>query len=272
VRFPGRGRDPDRRVDFAAELLALCLARSPTPYRLEISDALIGPAAREAAVQGRVDVVLMPNTTRTTGGLRPVKMPLTRGLLGVRLLLARPEDAPKFAEVATIDQLKRDFRVGYGRNWLDRDEMQALGFRMELVDTYTALFDGLRAGRFDYVSRGVSEVSNELVDPRLAGSGLAIVPGIALSYPLDDYFWVHPRNARLAADIEAGCRRALADGSYAALFERFHLGAMRAMRMHERTVLHVVGYPVPPGTPLDQFDILQLTRSEGRLAEPAARR
>jgi hypothetical protein len=268
VRFPGRSEAPDRRLEFVTALLALSLSKAPSAYRLETSEALIGPAARGAAVGRRVDVVVMPNTTTDTGGLVPVKLPLRRGLLGVRLLLARPQDAQRIGDIASIDTLKRDFRLGYGQAWLDRDAMQALGFRMVVVDHYTALFDGLRDGRFDYLSRGISELSAELGDRRLAGRGMVVVPGLALYYPLDDYFWVRPDDARLGADLEAGFRRALADGSYAALFQRFHLEAMRDIRMQERTVLHVVGYPVPPGTPLEQFDILQLTSSKGVLASP----
>ena len=269
VRFPGRSSDPDRRLEFASELLALCLARSPSAYRLEPTTALIGPAARNAAVRGDADVVIMPNTTVDTGGLLPVRLPLRRGLLGVRLLLARPDDARAIGDVASIEALKRGYSLGYGQAWLDRGAMEALGFRIVVVDSYVELFDGLRAGRFDYVSRGISELSTELEDRRLAGRGLAVVPGLALYYPLDDYFWVTATKPGLAADIEAGFRAALADGSYAALFARFHLPAMRDMRMQERTVLHVVGYPVPPGTPLEHFDILQLTSSRGFLEEPA---
>lgn len=271
VRFPGQSSGADRRLDFATELLALCLGRSPSAYRLESTPALIGPAARDAAVRGDADVVIMPNTTVDTGGLLPVRLPLRRGLLGVRLLLARPDEARAIGEVASIDALKRDYRLGYGQAWLDRGAMQSLGFRLVVIDSYVELFDGLRAGRFDYVSRGISELNTELKDRRLAGRGLAVVPGLALYYPLDDYFWVSPDKPALAADIDAGFRAALADGSYAALFARYHLPAMRDMRMQERTVLHVVGYPVPPGTPLEHFDILQLTSSRGFLEEPARR-
>jgi hypothetical protein len=270
VRFPGQSSGADRRLDFATELLALCLARAPSAYRLESTAALIGPAARDAALRGEVDVVIMPNTTAEPGGLLPVRLPLRRGLLGVRLLLARPDKAKAIGDVASIDALKRAYSLGYGQAWLDRGAMQELGFRLVVVDSYVALFDGLRTGRFDYVSRGISELSTELGDPRLAGRGLAVVPGLALYYPLDDYFWVTPDKPTLATDLEAGFRRALADGSYATLFARFHLPAMRDMRMQERTVLHVVGYPVPPGTPLEHFDILQLTSSRGFLEEPAA--
>lgn len=265
VRFPGRAPDVDRRIEYAAELLALCLAKSGRPYRLELIDAMSTPRARGAAMRREVDVVVMPNTTANTGGLLPIRLPLRRGLLGVRLLLSRAERATALMDVESLDALKRDFRLGYGSYWMDRDTMQRLGFRMVGVDSYTGLFDGLRAGRFDYLSRGVNELAIERADPRLAGRDLVVVPGIALFYPLDHYFWVHPRNPTLAADIDTGFRRALADGSYAALFVRFHAEAMRDIRMHERSVIHVVDYPVPPNTPLESFDILELTSSRGSL-------
>lgn len=268
VRFPGVGEPGDDRFDFAAELLALCLERSGGDYRLTLVQGMNQPRGREAARRGDIDVVMLPNTAPDTAPLVPVKLPLRRGLLGVRLLLARPQDAPEVMTVESTEELKRRFRLGYGRGWLDGAAMQALGFRVEFSTTYRGLFDMLRAGRFDVLSRGVNEIQGELRDPALAGRGMVVVPGIALYYPLDDYFWVHRDREALRDDIERGFRKALADGSYAALFTAHHAEAMAAARLEERSVLHLLGYPVPPGTPLQEFDILQLTRSYGSLAAP----
>jgi hypothetical protein len=270
VRFPGRTDGVDRRIQFPTELLALCLAKSGAPHRLALVDARPPSEARAAALRGEIDVMVMLSNATRTEGLVPLRMPLRRGLLGVRLLLARPEHAQALMDVTSLDALKRDFRLGYGETWMDRTAMQGLGFRMAPARRYVDLFDGLRAGRFDYLSRGVNELHAELADPRLAGRGMVVVPGIALFYPLDHYFWLPPGKAALAADIERGFRRALADGSYAALFVRFHFDMMRDARMHERSIIHVVDYPVPPGTPLQEFDILQLTSSRGSLAAPDA--
>jgi hypothetical protein len=270
VRFPGRGEDGDRRFDFAAELLALCLQKSGGEYRLDILQGMNQPRAREAVRQGRIDVVILPNTAPDTASLVPVKLPLRRGLLGVRLLLARPEDAPRLMTVESTEALKRDFTLGYGRSWLDGEVMRALGFRVEFGASYRGLFDMLRAGRFDVLSRGVNEIHAELRDPALAGRGMVVVPGIALYYPLDDYFWVHRDRRELHADIERGFRRALDDGSYTDLFRRHHADAMREAHIESRSVLHLLGYPVPPGTPLEHFDILELTSSRGSLVAPEA--
>ena len=268
VRFPGRGEAGDHRFDFGAQLLALCLERSGDAYRLEVIQGMNQPRAREAARQGAIDVVMLPNTATDTAPLLPVKLPLRRGLLGVRLLLARPERAERIMLVENTEQLKREFVLGYGRSWLDAEAMQAIGFRVEYGTTYRGLFDMLRAGRFDLLSRGVNELPAELADPALAGSGLVVVPGIALYYPIDDYFWVRPDRPELHAAIERGFRRALADGSYAALFNRHYAAAMAEARIDERSVLHVLGYPVPAGTPLEHFDVLRPSRSRARWTSP----
>lgn len=274
VRFPGRAEEPgDVRGAFAAELLALVLERSEAGLRLEIVGGMNQPRRIQAAQQGVVDVVVLPHQAGATSGLIPVRHPLQRGLLGVRVLLARPETAERLMTIASLQELKRDYVMGYGAHWLDRDVMAGLGFRMEYGSRYTGLFEMLRAGRFDYLTRGVGELRAERQQPQLAGSGLVVVPGIALYYPLDHYFHVSPQRPTLARAIERGFQRALADGSYAALFERHYGQAMREIDLDQRSIIHVLGYPVPRDTPLEEFDVLGLVRSRGvfqPMGEPLA--
>ena len=264
VRFPGRAEEAgDVRGAFAAELLALVLERANEGHRLEIVGGMNQPRRIQAAHEGGVDVVTLPHHATAKSRLIPVRHPLQRGLLGVRVLLARPEMAERLMTVASVEELKRDYVMGYGATWLDREVMASLGFRMEYGTRYTGLFEMLRAGRFDYLTRGVGELHAERQQPQLAGSGLVVVPGIALYYPLDHYFHVSPDRPRLARAIERGFQRALDDGSYAALFERHYGEAMRGIGLSERSIVHVLGYPVPPQTPLEEFDVLGLVRSKG---------
>lgn len=264
VRFPGRAEEPgDVRGAFASDLLALVLDRANGGYRLEIVGGMNQPRRIQAAQQGLVDVVTLPHHATAASRLIPVRHPLQRGLLGVRVLLARPEMAERLMTIGSVEELKRDYVMGYGATWLDRDVMAALGFRMEYGTRYTGLFEMLRAGRFDYLTRGVGELRAERQQPQLAGSGLVVVPGIALYYPLDHYFHVTPQRPTLARAIERGFQRALADGSYAALFDRHYGEAMREIGLSERSIIHVLGYPVPHQTPLDEFDVLGLVRSQG---------
>ena len=269
VRFPGRAEEPgDTRGEFASDLLALVLAQADEGYRLEIVGGMNQPRRIQAAHEGLVDVVVLPHQASTKSRLIPIRHPLQRGLLGVRVLLARPEMAERLMTIGSLEELKRGYVMGYGANWLDRDVMARLGFRMEYGSRYTGLFEMLRAGRFDYLTRGVGELRAERQQPQLAGSGLVVVPGIALYYPIDDYFHVSPRRPELARAIERGFERALADGSYAALFNRHFETAMREARLQERSIIHVSGYPVPPGTPLEDFDVLGLVRSTAVFTPP----
>ena len=45
---------------------------------------------------------------------------------------------------------------------------------------------------------------------------------------------------------------------------------MRSVELDQRNILHVRGYPVPDGTPLERFDILRPARSEAVFRNPAA--
>lgn len=268
VRFPGRGEPGDQRFDFSAELLALVLERGGGGWTLTVVEGMKQPRALQAARQGDVDVVALPNLASDRSRLIVVRKPLRRGLLGLRLLVARPEDADGLMRIESLEALKRDFVMGYGDTWMDREVLADLGFRMATGSSYTGLFDMLRAGRFDYLHRGINELGPERAEPRLAGRGLVVVPGIALYYPLDDYFHVTPRRPALARAIERGFERAIADGSYAALFERHFAAAMRDAQLQERSIIHVSGYPVPPGTPLEDFDVLGLVRSTAVFTPP----
>ena len=268
VRFAAQVDPSDQRDDFAADLLALALSASDRPYRVERLPKVDQREARAAALAGRVDVITLPSISTDAAPLMVVRAPIRRGLLGVRLLLATPERAEALAKVRDVATLKREFRKGYGADWLDRRELEGLGFRMTLADDYRGTFALLRDGRADYLSRGVSEVFAELRQPGLAGRGMVIVPGIALYYPLDDYFVVRSGQRRLRDDIARGLERVKADGRYAALFNLHYGAALAEARLTQRIVLHVSGYAVPAGTPLEKFDVIELTRSEGRLVLP----
>jgi ABC-type amino acid transport substrate-binding protein len=272
VRVGFESEPGDRRFDYGAELLERALKAAGSTARVERVRGMNQPRMIQAARQGELDVVILPNVRVTDTGLRPIPFPLRRGLLGVRLLLARPETVDRLSRVDSIQTLKSEYTLGYGHGWLDRRELAALGFRIDTANGYRNLFDMLRGGRFDYLSRGVNEIEAELADPALAGRGMDVVPRIALFYPLDDFFFVPANRSALRADIERGLQRMLDDGSYNRLLNARFGEIMRAVRLNERAILHVRGYPVPDGTPLENFDILQPVRSQAVFRDPATLR
>lgn len=269
VRIGVEPEPGDRRFDFGADLLAMALDAAGSSRRVERVRGMNQTRMALAVREGDLDVVMQPSVRAADPGLQPIDFPIRRGLLGVRLLLARPEDAGRIAAVEGIGPLKREFVLGYGQEWLDRRELGVLGFRIETASTYRGMFEMLRGGRFDYLSRGVNEIQHELADPALAGTGMVVVPRIALFYPLDDFFYLRADQDSLRNDITLGLQRLLDDGRYNRLLDERFGAAMRAANLDQRVVLHVRGYPVPDGTPLDQFDILQPVRSKAVFRNPA---
>jgi hypothetical protein len=263
LSFSGGIDANDRRYDYPRELLELALERAGSRRTVRQVGGMSQARLAVEVAEGRLDVLILPMSWPTNLAVMPVRLPLRRGLLGVRLLLARAAQAGELAAVTSLDQLRSRYRMGYGADWVDRPAYSALGFRTVLGSSYTGLFDMLRAGRFDFLHRGVNEIWAEIDHPRL-GRGLAVVPSLALRYPLDDYFWVRRGNDALATLIERGLNAARADGSFGALYERWFGTGIRRAALGQRRVLELGGYPVEPGTPLELFDALQQARQPVR--------
>jgi hypothetical protein len=255
LRLSGGADANDQRYAYVKELLTLALARADSPLKVVQIGGMTQTRMAVEVAEGRMDVLLLPMSWPPNAAIMPVRVPLRRGLLGVRLLLARPAMANAIAACNSIEQLRSRFVMGYGADWIDRPAFEPLGFRVVSGSSYSGLFDMLRAGRFDYLSRGVNEVWSEIDHPVL-GKGLVVVPRLALSYPLDDYLWVRRGDSALHELISLGLARARTDGSMDKLFDQWFGKGLRRAALDQRHVLELGGYPVEPGTPLELFDVL----------------
>ena len=79
---------------------------------------------------------------------------------------------------------------------------------------------------------------------------LVIAPGLLLRYPTAFYFFVSPREPRLAEDLSRGLERALGDGSLLALFNQYMRTQTKRLDLHERHALALRNPLLPAATPL----------------------
>ncbi len=256
VRMPGGIDANDRRTTYAQKVLQLALEKSGEPFRTVVLPGMTVPRTIIEMQDGHVDVCVLASMAPDFPGVQAIRIPLRRGLLGVRLLLATRARAAEIGQVPDLETLKRRYRYGSGADWVDRAEFERLGFRVVTGVSYTGLFDMLRSGRFDVFSRGVTEIFSELDNPQL-GHDLAVVPGIALSYPLDSYFHVSDRAPGVRAALERGLNRARQDGSLNALMMASYGSSLRRAALHQRRWMPIADYTVPAGTPLQLFDLVQ---------------
>lgn len=256
------GQNPeDLRARFAEALVQLALSHAQLDFDVAVHEGL-DTQRRAAALQvGRIDIGQLPmlEGARAEQAL-PVRFPMRRGLLGLRLLVASTQRAPDLAATTSLADLQRRFQLGHGARWADLPLMRQAGLKVRAMATLQDLYQGLRSGAVDFVSRGLNEVWDELDDPAVGGGvagGLVVVPGLALSYPLDDLLWVSSRRADLRLALERGLQEALRRGSYQALFTRFCGDAIRRAGLGARRIWALPGIAPPLGLPVSEFDAVQ---------------
>lgn len=266
LRFGAGEFEGDRRYDYALDLLATLLGDVPGSPRLVPVYGMNQRRTRRALHDGGLDLAILPSLGLAAEALPRIPYPIRRGLLGARLIVAREDDVARFERITRIAELKQ-LTMALAHDWVETPVLAGLGFK-HVEGSYRNLFDLVRARRVDYTHRAVSEVWLEALDPELAGRGLAVVPGLALSYPIDDYLVGSRASFDLLGQLAAALRRALASGTYWNVFARHYGDALAGTAIGTRRVLAVTGFGVDEGTPLDLFDVLDLSPQEGRFRVP----
>lgn len=237
----------DMRTEYPLAMLRLALAEAGVTYRLQQTEEMHQSRALKllAHKQG-IDVVWTMTSPEREASLRPIRIPLYKGLIGWRVLLVQREQLARFANIDS-DQLSQLLAV-QGHDWPDAQILQANGFNVLPVTGHESLFELLNRGRVQYFPRSVIEVLDEFNNhPDLA---LAIEPGLLLYYPTAIYFFVHPDNDTLAQALELGLERAIANGKFDALFNRMNGPMLAALKIPQRRVISLQNPLLPAATPL----------------------
>jgi hypothetical protein len=270
LRHPPAEAPGDTRNEYFLSLLSLALEKTASDYgeaRLVPADQTLSQrrAVAELHAGNTIDVLWTMTSKAREEQLRPVRIPLLKGLMGYRLLLVRENDLAWFADVHSLAQL-RSLQAGQGHDWPDTDILRHNGIRVQTSTDYDSLFTMLRQGRFDFLPRALNEPFNEVA--ARPDMGLAVEPTLLLYYPAANYFFVAPDNEKLAQRLETGLRRALADGSFDELFRSHPINAAAFSKANilGRRVLRLENPLLPDATPLDDAELWWPPQS------PAARR
>ncbi|GAB3254687.1 substrate-binding periplasmic protein [Chitinimonas naiadis] len=255
VIYPRPETADDRRSDFPIELLKLALAQSRSGYTLQPSELTMFQSrsiAEVAAGTGRVHVLWSMTSREREQQLLAIRIPIDKGLLGWRVALVRQDDLARFASVRGASQLKT-LNAGQGYDWPDLKILQFNGYRVTGSSSYDGLFKQLASGKIDYFPRSVIEVLEEAASSQ--SEGLAIEPTLLLHYPAARYFFVNKHNQGLATAIEQGLEAAIRNGSFEALFQRYHDGTIAQLNLNKRRVIELQNPLLPADTPLTRSEL-----------------
>ncbi len=249
VRISDRG--PFR--DYAREVLKLALDRSGHGYDIETvrTEATVPRLMRllESGPDAAITVHWAATEPEFEERLLPVRIPIDRGLIGYRVLLIRQSEAPRFAGVRSLDDLK-SFTLGQGFGWSHVAILRAAGLQVQEIPEFEGLFRMVAAGNLDAVPRGATDIGREIAERAKTEPDLAVEPHLALVYDhAAIFFFVNGRNLALYQAIKDGLDRAYADGSFMTLFENHpDIRAGLALAAQDRMLLKIPNPALTPAT------------------------
>jgi ABC-type amino acid transport substrate-binding protein len=216
ARFSVTEHDP--KVYFPLTLLRQMLTQAgmeltPAPTELVMDR----PRAIKALMEGQIDITWGALNTEAEARLRPIRIPIFRGLLGQRVFLIRKDRQESFAAVKTLSDLSA-LTAGQGIGWVDVPILKAAGLTV-VSNTYDALFKSLVRGTIDYFPRAAPEAVGELQAMGAQYPELMLEPRLLLSYRSDLIFYLRREDEALAAQLEAALRRLHDSGTFGRMFE-----------------------------------------------------
>ncbi|PCK09290.1 MAG: hypothetical protein COA42_04600 [Alteromonadaceae bacterium] len=208
-----------------------------------------------AQVENRdIDIFKTLTTQEYEQRFRPIRIPLYRGLLGMRIGIVKRENENLFKNVGSLGDMKH-FSAGSGRFWADTDILESNGIPVTKELKYTNMFRMLEAERFDFFPRGVHEPWSEVV--REASLNLTVEKSLMLYYKVPFYYFVHKNNKVLADHITEQFESMIADGTFVRFFyENEEIkAALEKSNIASRKVLRLDNPTLPEKTPVDRAEL-----------------
>ncbi|MGJ8679565.1 diguanylate cyclase [Paraglaciecola sp.] len=244
-----------KNTEYFYELINLALAKSGTPYTLKTTRIPAGieqDRSIKLMNEAYYDVHWYTTNASRERKLLPIRIPLFKGLIGLRLMFIHPDKQNMFSDLSEIQQLK-SYVGGQGRSWPDTTLLRSQGFHIETAGGADGLLRMLNAKRIDYFPRSVLEIWHE--KSVIKDLSLAIDQHIALRYPSAIYFFVRKDNQNLHDVIELGLTNAIKDGSFNQLFNQSYGEILAKSKLTERTIFEIPNLNMTPDTPLDKPEL-----------------
>ena len=248
---PPQGEN-DRRHEYTVKILTTALEMTKAEYgNFELRNAdtkMNDQLAITNMLNNRgVDIYWAMTDTRLESILRPVRIPILKGLIGARLLLYNRRHTSAIGGLANDDDLK-EITMLQGALWADTRILRANGFNVSTSPVYDELFEMLGGQQVRVFPRAVHEIWDELETHR--NNFIAIDNQFLLYYPTAMYYFVRQGDENLAERIEKGLEMMIKDGTFEALFNEHMADKIRRSKIPERKIIRLQNPLLPEKTPI----------------------
>lgn len=251
IRTSGLQKAVHPQNDYYIALLNLALTKTlDTHGKFEITSIeknMFQRRQMQALIKGQIDIMWTMSTIDREQFALPIKIPLTKGLIGYRVFMIRDGEQERFHNLEGLKKMK----ALQGHDWPDTQILLHNGFHVETTTLYQSLFKMLNDGYVDYVPRGIMEAFAE--EKAHADLNVHIENKFLLRYPAAIYFFVSPNNPKLAQRIKQGLTLANQDGSFDQLLYNHpkHKNIWQQLKSHQRTLVTLENPLLPKDTQLN---------------------
>jgi len=235
------GNKSSARQNFETELLQAVLTVTEEQYglcRLDIDNTDYPSAEDEGNIFDNGADILVTVAGNLKFFDKPkimISQPLTKGLLGYRLLMVSDKNLSKFKNLSTAKALQ-SLSIGVPETWADAGLFRENRYNVVEKGSFDTLFELLKKGAFDYTALGANEIEAEFENRAKPVGDISIEPSILLYYPFPLVFYVNAKNVSFAKRVEQGLAAIIASGQYGLLFEKHHGDIVARLNLKERKI------------------------------------
>jgi hypothetical protein len=244
-----------KRIDYPVELLKLALDATGVRYELVTSERIMNRARaiRQIKRNREINVFWSMTDKQIERDLLPIRIPITKGLIGWRIAFIRKDDRAKFNQIASLKDIL-SFVPVQGANWSDTHILRANGFSVNTADLYSGLLEDLVTGKSDFFPRAVIEIRNEW--EQLQNKEQIFIEGkFVLQYPAAIYFFVNKSNRILANLIETGLMKSIESGDFDRLFNATFQKPLAELELDNRQVFRLSNPLMPSDAPINNSEL-----------------
>ena len=230
IIFSTDGLHLDHCADYAQHLLSLILNRTDAQYgRYRLSPPHTPSTTSKAAIQQvldrKMDIIVLPSHAAYEQQLKPIRIPICKGLLSYHFIQAQANAASDI-DVAALS--KKRFRLGSESPW-----------QQVLIDHQ------LQTGQ-DQVDYELLHIARHMHEPT------RIHPGQLVHIKQAYYFYTHPDATLLHERIQVGLEKCLYDGSFERSFQLHWQKIIQAAALDKRNIITLKNTQLPAKTPTGQ--------------------
>ncbi len=238
------------RQDYELEVLKAVLASTESDYGpWKIEESIVDyPGNEESLVFSEKNhdlfVTIAGNQKFKEGGMISIPKPLTKNLLGYRILIIREDDSRVFNDISDADDL-RQLKHGIPSTWSDATIFRHNEYPVVEDGDFDDIFERLESGLFDYSAFGANEVLSVFEKRASKQNGLIIDDNIMLYYPFPLVFYVNPERLDLSKRIEQGLQRIEESGALDDIFDTYYSNVVEELNLDQREIF-VLENPLIP--------------------------